>query len=69
MIVGGDGFRFLFSGVTSSGDRVPGAAAIVLCCFQLSLVVLMRESEAMIVSHLSSWTPWVLSRACPWTLG
>lgn len=69
MVVGGEAFRFLFSGMTSSGDRAPGTAdAIALCCFQLSLVVLMRESEAMIVSRPSSWTPWLLSRAS-WTLG
>lgn len=69
MVAGGEAFRFLSSGVTSSGNGAPGTAdAIELSCFQLSLVVLMRESKAMIVSRPSSWTPWLLSRAS-WTLG
>lgn len=40
----------------SNCDRVPGTAAVVYC-LHLLLVMLIREDEAVIVSHPSSRTP------------
>lgn len=43
MVAGGEAFRFCFECMTSSGDRPRALLTIALCCFQLSLVVLMRK--------------------------